>query len=292
MKKVIAVISSMLLASRIFAAQSVMVDTNGLVSWPLNFFATNGVTTSSATTALAGRTTVLEAQVIVLSNANVTTTGSLTSVAGRVTVLETNTASKAQGIIATNAQAQITALSAIAVTQVAGCITATGTITALHFVGDGSGLTGVVSVVTGGVNHVTVGGSNLTGNIVLNGTGVTLSGPGTATVSQVEYITKNIVPTTNIWDITLEGPRDENFTLKKIWCKADLYNCTFSLITCTTNSGWRDIPTVLTAGIIAPSVGMMITTNVVIPSNTLWGIKVTDLDPRCNNLIITYKGTY
>ena len=292
MKKIMILLPSMLLASRVFGAQTVTCNTNGVLQWPTNFCIANGISSTGSVATLQSEVTVLQVQTVSLSNQLVSSTGATASVSARVSILETNTATAVQGIAATNALTQVTNLAASAVTQSAGSITLTGTVTAAHFAGNGAGLTGVVSAVTGGVNQISVAGSNLTGNITLAGTGLVNSGGNTVTVQRVAYITKNIVPTTNTWDFTMEGPRDENFTLQKIWAKTDLYTCTFSLLTLSTNGLWRSTPSTLISGIVAPTTGMMIVTNIVIPSNTTWGIQITDYDPRCQNIIVTYKGVY
>jgi len=305
MKKLFALL--MLMPSLVFAGGSVQVDTNTfLVTWPTNFFNINGVVATGTVTALDTRVGVLETKAVAQSNTVTTATNDLQILTTNFNAKITNTATFAQGIIATNNAARISVLelSSSYTNQIpytngsiyvtgslysAGSAYVTGTVYAASFVGSGVGLTGVISAVTGGVNSVTAGGSNFTGNIVLNGTGFGYGGPGTITVTRVDYMCRNIALATNIYEQSLEGPRDEEMTIVKIFAKADAYQATFNLISYPTNSPWRANITTNIANIVAIDTGIIVTNNIVIPAGYEWGTQIVDFDPRSTQVRITYK---
>jgi len=290
MKKLLAILSSLIIPLVGVAADSVMVDTNGLVQFPVHFFTINGVSTTNTTTGLDARITVLESQLPVTSN---DLSGRIDAATNDIATLNgemTNTASLAMGIAGTNALAIATTL-ANSPTYTNAIPYTNGTVYAA-FVGNGSGLTGIISSVTGGVNSVTAGGSNFTGNIVLNGTGFGYGGPGTITVTRIEYITKDIALSTNVYEQSLEGPRDENATITKIFAKSDAYNATFNVISYPTNTAWRDNITTNLAGIVAVPTGIWVTNQILIQAGYEWGTQVSDYDPRTTQIRVMYKVTY
>jgi hypothetical protein len=111
-------------------------------------------------------------------------------------------------------------------------------------------------------------------------------------VTRIEYITKNVAVATNIYEQTLEGPREEAMTITKIFAKADAYQGTFNVISYPTNVAWRADITTNIVGIVALPTGTWVSTNVVIPVGYEWGTQVTDYDPRTTQLRVMYRVTY
>jgi len=290
MKKLIPYIVSLVAPLALYAANSVQVNTNGVVQYPTNFWTAAGIATTGQLAIITNTLAVMQVLDSSTSNAlsvrisaNATTGATHTA---QIAILQTNTASLAQGVAATNANTIVTnMLVNWAFTNLA--INTTGSVTALKFIGDGSGLTGVVSVVTGGVNQVTVGGSNLVGNITLNGAGVVFGGPGTATVTQIEYIERTFAPVTANYEMIWGMPRDETLTLEKVWGKTSDFPATFSIVSQVAGDGWRVYST-NTAPIAANSSGVWCTNFVssTIASGSVWGIWVSDVDPRTTNLTV------
>lgn len=292
MKKIFAILSCLFLAINVFAGGAVQVDTNTfLVTWPTNLWTANGISQTSTVVGLTTRVATLESLQITDSNALVTATNVTRTVSDRVTILETNTATKAQGIAATNAQARVAVLEASS-TYTNAIPYTNGTVYATAYVGSGVGLTGVISAVTGGVNSITMGGSNFVGDLTIIGTGLTYTGPGTATVYRVDYMTRNIALSTNIYEMTMDGPRDEEMTITNIFSKSDAYQCTFDVVSAPMGSTWRADQTTLISGVIASDTGTTTKCHLVIPTNTEWGVKMTDFDPRTTQLRVRYKTVF
>ena len=143
MKKILIHLASLLLASSLFAANAAVQvnSTNGIVTYPMNFFTVNGVQTTGGVAAIDARVTTLETELPATSNAlsgRIDTAANATRVlSDRMTVLSTNTATLAMGVLGTNAYGKINAaLASFPYTNVS--FGTTGNVTALHFVGDGS----------------------------------------------------------------------------------------------------------------------------------------------------------
>lgn len=276
-------------------------------------------------TTVPANSNALNAKIITATNATQIVATNLTVVQTNVAVISTNYASIASVAASTNAYVawtnalvnwqwtniSITTTGSISatsglygafltVTGTVSCsnISALGTITATNFVGNGAGLTGIVSAVTAGVNQITVaatnasGWTNLIGNITFAGVGITNTVGNTVTVYHVEYISKQIALSSNVFEYTMEGPRGESFTLDQIFSKADAYNATFDFVTCASNSAWRGAITTNIAAITAASNGTWTITNLAVTAGQEWGIKVTDFDSRATQIRVQYKIRY
>lgn len=293
MKKILMAII-LLVSSLVHADNSstVMVDTNGLLLYPSNFFMTNGITTTGNLQTVSDRVTALE--VVVPSTSNSfnsrinAATNDIKVLQTNVAVISTNYAPLAMGILGTNAYYRIGVLETNQ--SFPQGINTTNTITALNFVGSGAGLTGVTASITGGVNRITVGSSNMTGNLTLTGPGVEITGNATTKISQIEYYSYNIAPIITSYELTWLPVFDEDCTLLKVTAKVDNYNVTFDVVTETTNAAWRTY-TINSDPIVAVAQGISVSSfyNATIPSNTMCGVRVTDLDPRSTNLLVTFK---
>ena len=303
MKQIIASIYFALLAAMAFAADngSVQVNpTNHVLTYPLDFFTVNGVTTNGDSSALTVRVGALETNLVATSNALSgridVHTGQIAALSNSVSILQTNTASLEQGIAATNAQARVAVLEASAGSTVpydGTNIVITGNMTAAAFYGDGANLTGVQAAVTAGVNQIVVGIVTNSGDVTLTGNGITAI-PGTINFARTEYITKNIVPTTDTYELTWEQPRDEAITLQRVWAKCDANTCTFDIVTGASNGLWRTYTT-NTAPVVATIYGAS-TTNFIlttIPAGTMWGIRILEADmTKVHNVIVGVKVQY
>jgi len=297
------------------AGGTVMVNTNtGVILWPTNFAVANGLSGTDSVGVVTLRVAALEAltngtystaaQYILVSNRTTTlegqtnkwgTTNEIVAVSDRVTVLEAFTngtyATTNQHIVLSN---RVTTLEGTTMPPYSnGNITVTGTVTAVSFVGNGSGLAGVTAAVTGGVNEVIVGTVTNTGNITFYGARVSSAAAGSITFTNFEYVSKTIVPASATWDMFFEMPRDETITLVKLWAQTDAYNVTFSVVEAESNAAWRVVTTNL-ADVFATSDGLWATnfTDNVIEAGHRWGIRVTDLDARTMGLTWGLKIAY
>jgi hypothetical protein len=292
------------------AAGTVMVNTNtGVVTYPTNFWTANGISLTGTVAGVEVRVATLES----LTNGTYATAAQYSSVSGKVSVIEgyTNGYASTTALTAVSniavASATATNLSSISNRVVVletytapytnGTVYATngasisGTVTATAFVGSGAGLTGVTATSTNVVSSITAGASNFTGGIVLSGTRVAPDGLNTVKVSNVEYICRQIVPTTATYEYIWEGPRAEAITISSIWSKVDQYDCTFTIVSQNKTNAWRSA-TSLVAGVIALPTGTTTTTNLTIAAGDVWGIYITDYDTRTYNMVLQYKISY
>jgi len=290
MKKIIAILSSLLIPAMAFAASSVMVnDTNATLSWPTNFFSANGVQTTNAIGPLTTRVTNLEARVGTNDAAIIVATNDIHTVTTNVAVLSTNTATKAQGVAATNAQARVAVLEASSVYTNAIPYTS-GVVYATSYVGNGGGLTNVSASATGVVSSIIVGSDTNTGALTFTGTGIATNGTGVIKFDHVEYIGKQIVVASNIYEMTVDGPRVENFTLDSVFAKCDAYTVNFTFVTIASNATWRVTTDQFTA--VATTNGTAISTNLSVTAGNEWGVRIDDYDPRATQMRITYRIRY
>lgn len=296
MKKILIAILSMISSVTLAAtSQSVMVNSNGIVVYPANFFATNGVQTTGSVVELTARVGALETVQVSESNSF---NGRINSATNDIKVLQTNVAvistnytTLANGILGTSAYYRVGILETNK--SFAQGINTTNTITALAFYGSGVGLTGVSASVTGAVSQISVGSSNMIGAITFNGTGVETTNNALVTVKQIAYIPLNIAPVTYSYEHTWCGPYDEDVTLSKLFAKCDGYTITFDIVTEATNAGWRTFTTNTAPIVVTPSA--LTYTNFivsVIPSNTMFGVRVIDADPRATNLYVNMRIIY
>jgi hypothetical protein len=309
MKKLIAILACLFPLVAGAGNSTVMCDSNGIIAYPTNFFTINSVGTTSGIAVVQAQVTVLNG----LTNGTYATAAQYSSVSGKVSVIEgyTNGYASTTALTAVSniavASATATNLSSISNRVVVletytapytnGTVYATngasisGTVTATAFVGSGAGLTGVTATSTNVVSSITAGASNFTGGIVLSGTRVAPDGLNTVKVSNVEYICRQIVPTTATYEYIWEGPRAEAITISSIWSKVDQYDCTFTIVSQNKTNAWRSA-TSLVAGVIALPTGTTTTTNLTIAAGDVWGIYITDYDTRTYNMVLQYKISY
>jgi hypothetical protein len=253
-------------------------------------------------TALDTRVTALESVVPSTSNSldgRITVaTNAHTVVSNIVAIIATNYTSKTDGILGTNAYGRVGAIEAAYYTTnvipyTNGNVYVTGTVTALSFVGNGSGITNLSATATNVVSQITVGASNMTGSITFTGTPVEVSNNGTVKVWQVAYLEKTFAPVATTYEYIWGMPRDEEVTLLKVWGKPDSYNCTIQIVSQGSNDAWRTCET-NTVPLMCFAVGTWQTNFVsdVVGVGTGFGVRVTDVDTRTTNMTIGIKYKY
>lgn len=261
-------------------------STNFAIAFPTgatqraSFLTTNDIALRSvyvaATNALNIVDTNLQAQITAIQSTNgYATTNQYVAVSNRVTVLETNAATLAQYVAVSN---RVTTLEATTMPPYSnGNITVTGTVTAVSFVGSGVGLTGVVASATGGVNQIVVGGVTNTGNVTFGGLRVSATA-GTVVFTNVEYLSKTVVPSTATYEYEWFMPRDEPVTLLKAWGRADPFQVTFTVLCAPSNSLWRAGLVTNLANIVAATTGVEATnfTSATIPAGYWFGIRMEE----------------
>jgi hypothetical protein len=295
MKRLLLFISALLVSVSAFATNgAVQVNTStGIISWPTNFATINGLSITNSVVALTARVAVLETNTASFSQGVAATNAQ--AVATNTYVIATNAQAVATNtyVIATNAQAVATntyviATNAQAVATNTYIISTNAQIVATNAQARVAILESTYA--TGGVSQVIAGGSNFSGNVTFSGTGIEYGGPHTAKVWTVEYCSLNIAPISSAYEHTWLAPRNETVYLDKLWAKVDGYNCTIDMVYESTNDAWRTFST-NTAPIVAVATGIT-TTNFIsatIASNTLWGIRVIDVESRCTNLFVSFR---
>jgi hypothetical protein len=166
-----------------------------------------------------------------------------------------------------------------------------------NFHGNAGFLTGLVSAVTAGVNQITVGSSNIIGNINLVGSLVTASGGSitTITVSRAEYLSFQITaPTNNYYEKTWAMPRQETGTLSEVWAQTDHDTCTFSVVYAPYNVNYATCYTNL-YNVNATPTGNWYSSGWTyggLPASNKIGVKVLTVGATCTNLSVGVRLTY
>jgi hypothetical protein len=172
-----------------------------------------------------------------------------------------------------------------------------GTVRAGTFYGNAAGLTGLVSAVTAGVNQITVGASNITGNIVLAGSLVDVAGASitTVTVQRADYLSFQFsAPTNDYYQYSYAMPRNETSTMSKVWAQTDHGTATFSIV----YAPWTQLYSVCYTNlnnVQATVTGNWYTsgwTDSVLPPSNRVGVKVLTVGATCTNLSVGVRVTY